>query len=207
MPLAKERISGWSIGVWLGVALGCGPAARPVAAPAPSGAPGASAAVPLPPVPPEVWKQRLDESRRRLGKEEAFRKARISSLGFEDDASGLCVAPLATNPAEIDVARSLWIHDRATLDWNDPAPPAGVPANFSLKSTLGQLASQVPTPAPGVSATGLFAELWDTQNADGVGAGAHCTDNGGLLNGFEVKCREKEGLQAANAATEIGKYW
>lgn len=199
---------------WISIALavtggafaGCG---------AGGGRPGATPAASVPtPVAssaniPERVRKALDASRQRFKADEAFRVNRIKSLGFTDDTtSGLCVTPTPTAPTDLDFDRSFWVHDRATLDWVDPAPPPNVPADFSLASTLGALASQIPVaPADRPSAVELFAALWDTQNAVSVvPGGAQCTDDGGTVNGFPMSCRS-EGTQASTAAVQIGKYW
>jgi hypothetical protein len=108
-----------------------------------------------------------------------------------------CVAPAPTAASDIDVNRSLFVHDLATLD------PTG--ANlFSLKRTLGQIAKQV-NDATGTStatALSIFRQFWDTQNAAPglvpTPTSPHCDDNGGLVNGFPSTCRTHEGQEAAD---------
>jgi hypothetical protein len=122
----------------------------------------------------------------------------LRSLDFFGDRDlRQCLVPAQTDPADIDVNRSLFVHDLATLD------PAG--ANlFSLKRTLGQIASQV-NAATGTStatALGIFHQFWDTQNvAPGLvptPTGPHCDDNGGKVNGFPFACRGREGHEAVD---------
>ena len=147
------------------------------------------------------------QAKQQLTADDVFRRNRIASFGFRDDTtSPLCSTPVPTPPTDLAFDDSFWIHDRPTLDWVDPSPPAGVPANFSLRSTLGQLARQLPVGSPALSATQLFAQFWDTQNATGPTSGPHCTANGGTVNGFPVSCRV-EGDQANHPSTEIDHYW
>lgn len=114
----------------------------------------------------------------------------------------VCFKPATVDVSTIDVDRSLFVHDRATLD----------AADFSLKRTLTKLAADaVAIGAKGATATGLFRDLWDTQNTDAAAAtpaGAHCDDNGTTLNGFPNACRPTEGAQAkaADLEAEMAKY-
>ncbi len=119
----------------------------------------------------------------------------------------ICLVPPATAPAAIDVHRSLFVHDRATLD----ASGSGFTANFSLRRTLGQIATQVASVIPGTSAVGIFKQFWDTQNAaPGVTSGPHCSDNGGTVNDFPITCPRNEGHEAdgtdADIAARIDEY-
>jgi hypothetical protein len=101
----------------------------------------------------------------------------------------LCLLPPATPAAAIDPHRSLFVHDRATLD----AGP-----DFSLRRTLSQIAGQVVPAVPGTNALSIFRQLWDTQNAaPGVVASSpHCTDNGSTINGYPIQCPRAEGQEA-----------
>src|SRR5689334_18267718 len=54
-----------------------------------------------------------------------------------------------TLPGDIDPHRSLFVHDRATLDAKD----------FTLTRTLTQLAAQISTLVPGTTATGIFRQF------------------------------------------------
>jgi hypothetical protein len=107
-----------------------------------------------------------------------------------------CFAPPAVDPATIDVDRSLFVHDRATLD----------AADFSLKRTLGKIASDaVAAGAAGATAETLFRDLWDTQNPQtgaATPAGAQCDDNTTTLNGFPNACRTVDGAQAKAASLD-----
>jgi len=145
--------------------------------------------------------KRVELRRDLLARDEAFRRNLVIRLGFEDDTtSGMCVTPSPVAEGDIDVHRSLFVHDRATLD----------AADFTLGRTLQQLADQAVT--GGASATtqeSIFRELWDTQNpstAPGAGPGAHCDDAGGTVNGYPVSCRPAEGAQAGSPAAEIANY-
>jgi hypothetical protein len=122
---------------------------------------------------------------------EAKRQEILKGLNFFTDRRAACVAPPQTAAADIDVHRSLFVHDRATLD----------SADFSLSRTLDQLALQVSNKVPGTTAVSIFRQLWDTQNpAPGATAGPHCTDNGGTVNGFPNSCRTNaEGQEALGA--------
>lgn len=106
-----------------------------------------------------------------------------------------CLTPLPTVAGEIDIHRSLLVHDRATLD----------AANFTLRRTLGQLASQVTPLVPGTTALSIFRQFWDTQNntAGATTAGPHCSDNGGTINGFPIDCPRSEGQEAVGTNAQV----
>lgn len=115
---------------------------------------------------------------------------------------GVCVAPPPA-PA-IDEHRSLFVHDRATLNH------VGTTHSFSLEHTFEQLATQITNAGvTGVTAETLFRDFWDTQNqaaAAATPAGAHCNDDGGTINGFPNSCPRAEGQQAHNAANNLDNY-
>lgn len=73
-------------------------------------------------------------------------------LGFEDGT--MYIAPVPIAAPDIDMHRSLFVHDDATLN-------AG---NFSLRRTLQKLASDVVASAPGTTPETFFKQFWDTQN-------------------------------------------
>src|SRR5262245_47773979 len=74
-----------------------------------------------------------------------LRLAQRDALPFEGLVPrNFCFAPPAVDPATIDVDRSLFVHDRATLD----------AADFSLKRTLGKIAGD----AAAAGAAGATAE-------------------------------------------------
>lgn len=112
----------------------------------------------------------------------------------------LCFTPFPTPITAINVDRSLFVHDEATLQ----------AADFSLNRTLSKIAADaVAAGATGTTAVTLFRDFWDTQNTFGTAAtpgGAHCDDNGGLLNGFPNPCLPDEGAQAHNPALELTRY-
>ena len=127
-----------------------------------------------------------------------FDLARLQSirrLGFEDGS--VCVAPMPIGASSIDMHRSLFVHDAATLT-------AG---NFSLRRTLEKLRDNVIASVPGTTAETIFQQLWDTQNdaANQVTAGnPHCSDNDGKVNGFPLnKCPRPEGIEATGSAAVI----
>jgi hypothetical protein len=102
------------------------------------------------------------------------RLATLNRLEFFRDPRAtirFCFLPVPTSDSEVDPHRSLFVHDRATLD------ASGV--DFTLHRTLLQIATQVSAVIPGTTAAGIFRRLWDTQNpAPGVVAsGAHCDDD------------------------------
>jgi hypothetical protein len=103
----------------------------------------------------------------------------------------LCLIPPPTPAAAIDPHRSLFVHDRATLD----------SADFSLRRTLKQIATQVTPAVPGTTAVSIFRQLWDTQGAAPglVASSPHCTDNGSTINGYPIQCPRAERLEANGA--------
>ncbi|QSQ14088.1 COG1470 family protein [Myxococcus landrumensis] len=106
------------------------------------------------------------------------------------ERGGLQTTPLADQPsttaAVLDPLRSLAITDFQTL------------SVINLRMVMGQLAQQ--GNHQGFTAEQLFRQLWDTQNpAPGqpdLPNGAHCSDNGGTLNGAPYTCRPNEGADA-----------
>ena len=97
---------------------------------------------------------------------------------------------LAVKVTTIDVRRSLAVTEQTIL------------SRFSLQRVLAQLATQ--SGVPGLTATMLFQQWWDTQNrAPGSFAGPHCDDSstppiGSTINGYPYLCRDgAEGAQAS----------
>lgn len=95
----------------------------------------------------------------------------------------------AVKVTTIDVRRSLAVTEQTIL------------SRFSLQRVLSQLTVQ--SGVPGLTATALFQQWWDTQNpAPGLYPGPHCDDTvtdsiGSTLNGYPYLCREgAEGAQA-----------
>jgi len=96
----------------------------------------------------------------------------------------------AVKVTAIDVRRSLAVTEQTIL------------SRFSLQRVLTQLATQ--SGVPGLTATALFQQWWDTQNPmPGVYAGAHCDDTvtpgiGSTINGYPYLCRDgAEGAQVS----------
>lgn len=135
------------------------------------------------------------------------RRDDIDTLAFEPARERrFCTRPAAVDVGTIDVGRSLFIHDRATLD-------ALGPDTFSLRRTLAKIAADsVAAGASGATAEALFRDLWDTQNDKANAAtpqGAQCDDDGTTLNGFPNACRPvADGVQAKvpDLAAEIASY-
>jgi len=111
----------------------------------------------------------------------------------------LCLLPPATLRAAIDPHRSLFVHDRATLDASGP----GFMADFSLKRTLTQLATQASALVPGTTAVSMFRQFWDTQNLSALSPGnPHCSDPG-AINNFPIMCPRVEGQEALGTDAQI----
>jgi hypothetical protein len=96
----------------------------------------------------------------------------------------------AVKVTTIDVRRSLVVTEQTIL------------SRLSLQRVLTQLAAQ--SGVPGLTATALFQQWWDTQNpAPGAYAGPHCDDTvtppiGSTINGYPYLCRDgAEGAQAS----------
>ena len=96
----------------------------------------------------------------------------------------------AVKVTTIDVRRSLAVTEQTIL------------SRFSLQRVLTQLATQ--SGVPGLTATALFQQWWDTQNPrPGLYPGPHCDDTvtptiGSTINGYSYLCRgEAEGTQAS----------
>ncbi len=112
-----------------------------------------------------------------------------AALEIEGTEAALCGRPSST---EIDPRRSLAITDKPILK------------AFSFERVMKQLVSQARV--PGLTATELFQQWWDTQNPADSAAfdGPHCDDEvdsalGPVLNGFPYSCRATpaEGAQAS----------
>lgn len=129
-----------------------------------------------------------------LRKLEAIRGLNIRNLGFEDGAT--CVAPVPISASDIDMHRTLFVHDDATLSVG----------NFTLRRTLQKLSSDVST-SVAVTPESIFRQFMDSQNdsANQVTAGnAHCSDNNGKINGYPFnKCPRPEGIEATGAAADV----
>lgn len=134
------------------------------------------------------WRELAASGRSLLAQQAEARQSIVKSLGFKDGEA--CYAPPPIAGGNIDVHRSLLVHDAATLS-------AG---NFTLRRTLQKLANDVAPTAPGVTAETIFQQLWDTQNDAAkaqLPANTHCSDNDGKLNGFPWgRCARPEGEEA-----------
>lgn len=99
---------------------------------------------------------------------------------------------------DIEIDRSVFIHDEATLD----ATALDLGAVFDgLAEQFNEL-----NPTDPISGEQLFARVWDAQNpADGETATAveHCTET---LHGYPMTCRPGEGAQAFAPAEFIDRY-
>lgn len=125
--------------------------------------------------------------------------AHFGIVGRQDNNFVMPVCRDAAAEPDLDLItdRSLFVHDKATLD----------AADFSLASVLEQLASQFnqqnlqnPT-----NVNELFARFWDTQNVFPglIPGGEKCN---GVLNGFSLECRPAEGVQAADPDRFLNNY-
>jgi hypothetical protein len=125
----------------------------------------------------------------------ALRLTLLRRLGFQDGSA--CFAPVPISGADIDIHRSLFVHDAATLN-------AG---NFSLRRTLTKIKDDVVASVPAATAESIFRQLMDTQNdtPNAATAGnALCSDSNGKVNGFPFnKCPRPEGIEATGADSDI----
>jgi hypothetical protein len=142
--------------------------------------------------------QQVEERRVALHQQEQRRLELANQLEFSQAIhpifSPFCFRPIPTPAAAIDPHRSLFVHDRSTLD----------AADFTLNHTLTQIAGQVAGTVPGTTATSIFRQLWDTQNpAPGVTVGPHCSDNGATINGYPITCPRNEGSEAIGSDAEL----
>jgi hypothetical protein len=110
------------------------------------------------------------------------------SISNNESPSETSAAAQAVKVVAIDARRSLAVTDQTIL------------TRFSLQRVLTQLVQQ--SGVPGLTASALFQQWWDTQNPrPGLFAGPHCDDAldegiGSSLNGYPYLCRaEAEGAQ------------
>ena len=119
----------------------------------------------------------------------------LRGLGFEDGA--VCVAPTPIATSDIDMHRSLFVHDEATL-------AAG---NFSLRRTLRKLADDVAGSVPTATPETIFQQFWDTQNDTALQVTAnnpHCNDDNGKINGMPLnRCPRPEGMEAVGPSATL----
>ena len=150
-----------------------------------------------------LLKQQIEQQQIFLDQQERKRLEILNQLEFAPRPSiplpgppfpKLCLIPPKTPAAAIDPHRSLFVHDRGTLDG----------ADFTLQRTLSQIASQVVPVVPGTTPVTIFRQFWDTQNAaPGVTSGPHCTDNGSTINGFPITCPRNEGSEAVGSDADL----
>lgn len=130
-----------------------------------------------------------------LSKLAALRRQLRRQLEFEDGSA--CITPVPIAAPSIDVHRTLFVHDDATLSARD----------FSLRRTLKKLSDDVSTVVPGTTPETIFRQFLDTQNdtPNQVTAGKpHCDDSNGKINGYPLnKCPRPEGIQATGMDAEI----
>lgn len=108
----------------------------------------------------------------------------------DPEAAGDGFVQQAVKVTTIDVRRSLAVTEQTIL------------TRFSLQRVMTQLATQ--SGVPGLTATALFQQWWDTQNpGPGLYPGPHCDDTvtppiGSTINGYSYLCRAgAEGAQAS----------
>ena len=150
-----------------------------------------------------LLKERLPIRKELLEQQEVHRLDIVEKLPFKPreivpgrPLPRLCLTPFATPASAIDPHRSLFVHDRATLD----APDATFGTKFTLKRTLDQIAGQVAPTVPGTVAASVFRQFWDTQNnAPGIGSGPHC----GTVNDMPMECPRNEGGEASGSNATI----
>jgi hypothetical protein len=111
---------------------------------------------------------------------------------------GLSETQQALGPGvSIDPRRSLAVTDQVILD--QFSPPVVLSAIIASAGATGS-----------ITVDQLFRQLWDTQNPtpgqSDLPNNAHCSDNGGTLNGFPYPCRTFEGAQAAPAPPALQNY-
>lgn len=133
--------------------------------------------------------QRMDK----LQLDELKRKDIIARLPFcPNNRFRFCFNPIQTQEADIDVDRSLFVHDKATL----------TAADFSLNKTLTQMASQVVGDVPGTTAVTIFKQLWDTQNPAPGQTGPNNPHCDGNVNDYPYDCRN-EGQEAVGDTVAV----
>lgn len=144
------------------------------------------------------FKGALSRGKEILDKDKQKREEQHKGCAYGDQPSA-CTTPTQVASEQIDIDKSLFVHDRATID----------ESQITLQAVMTQLANQAESAgATGVSAGTLFQEFWDTQNPAPATPSpfAHCDDNGQTVNGFPISCRQGEGQQTTDPSAEMGKY-
>jgi hypothetical protein len=154
--------------------------------------------VPPPTSPRAVELMKRPDIRNSIGGLKALTDLRLRglrSLGFQEGAA--CTAPVPISTADIDIHRTLFVHDSATLN-------AG---NFSLRRTLQKLSDDVIASVPATTPETIFRQFMDTQNDTASAATAgnpHCDDNNGKVNGYPLNnCPRPEGIEAGGTLADI----
>jgi hypothetical protein len=123
----------------------------------------------------QITEAKIKEWKAILDKDNAARRAISNRLPFAPSAPQFCVLQPPTPAASINVHRSLFVHDKATLEAKDCGESL-----FALRRTLRQLAQQALS--AGATSDGsqlptdelIFKELFDTQNpTPSLTLGAH----------------------------------
>ncbi|HYD51039.1 MAG TPA: hypothetical protein VEA99_00375 [Gemmatimonadaceae bacterium] len=131
----------------------------------------------------------------RLQKAVSSRRVLLRRLGFEDGL--VCTAPTPISAADLDIHRSLFVHDVATLGAGD----------FSLRRTLTKLRDDVAASVPGLTPEAIFRQFMDSQNdtpAAVTTGNPLCSDGGGKVNGFPFNnCPRPEGAEAAGTDADV----
>ncbi len=113
---------------------------------------------------------------------------------FKEFTDGnLCVTPPLAVPSDIDIHRSLFVHDLATLN--------ALGVDFGLRRVLQKLLDDIHSSVPDLTLEDVFRQFWDTQNdfpsAVTPVTNVHCDDNDGKVNGYPLgSCSRPEGQEA-----------
>lgn len=117
-----------------------------------------------------------------------------SSLSSSSAVSSVAVSSASPVPVTVNVDRSLFVHDLATL----------TPVPIRLIDVMNQLATQMnainTATAAQINGTQLFGRMWNQQRSLPNG---NCT---GSVNGWSAVCRNSEGAQASSPELHIDRY-
>lgn len=116
-------------------------------------------------------------------------------FGFSEGSA--CATPASITGIDIDIHRTLFVHDEETLS----------AADFSLRRTLQKIADDVSSSVPSASPELVFKQFWDTQNdspnAETLG-NPHCDDSIGSINGYPLnQCERAEGNEASGGLADL----
>lgn len=158
---------------------------------------------PANPVKPKKSQISIAQGRAALERLNRERLILSRSLGFEDGA--MCVAPPPVATTDLDIHRSLLVHDMETLIPGNPGT-----TRFPLRRTLQKLADDVAATAPGTTPVSIFRQMWDTQNdaTSAVTAGnPHCSDHDGKVGAYPLnRCPRNEGQEAVGTDAEVAAH-